>query len=773
MHAANTAQTTIDKPRPRRSRKTPLTLLHEFPQSMAKRLVEDYEIKVIPVPAKSKKAVIDDWPDKGISDPAEVEEMVSNDQNYGILTGAGSGPEGGLLIIDVDTKNGKDGSVDLKRLEEKYGTLPETWENASGSGNGARHLLFYLENPEDFEKIAYVLRDAPGLEFRGKRKQTIGPGSIHPDTGERYTFRHLRPIAKLPDKWLQMLLEHGKKDEDGPEPRGEQDGFAGDKELLLEGFRLQIYKSQSGNRSNTLNKVAYALGKNAAAFSVSQEEAKTVLSNAALEIGLEPSEVESTFYSGWSSGRLESNGLPTLEGKALSRGLCFFYKNGSYLVREGNEWVNVSHKGVAAMLGMKTEQLITHATKVFTDVWEPGKPTFLLPEGRNYEPQLNVFVKSDVLPKEGSDEDRLLLEEYLLDLVGGIEADLEYLLQWLARPYQNYLMGEDDYMNRTAVIMVGPQGSGKTTLFSLVSLLYGTQNTKLMECRGELKSDFTSKLDRTLLSMVVEFSTDGKDSSKIVEKLKPMITDSIIPIHEKNKPAREGVNHQNIILNTNHDVPMKLEDDTDRRYSVVKGCKSSKNSPKAKKIAGNGAKYAPILGHILANKEITIPLDEPWDNAARRNLMEESRPPLAVFMDELASIGPQGVYDEYASGVGYNFLKAERMHDLEHASSLSVDGLINIKLTKKDGYTYITVKLMKYLYQAFAESRGYDKAFRPSEFQRAIGEQFDGKVFKNQKTLIGNKDAWHFPLEVLPEEEKSEVKVVELDIDEEEIVVED
>src|SRR4030095_6094641 len=56
--------------------------------------------------------------------------------NVAVATGVGSG----LLVIDVDSHDGRDGEATLRMLEQHYGSLPQTVQQLTGSGG--RHLLF-------------------------------------------------------------------------------------------------------------------------------------------------------------------------------------------------------------------------------------------------------------------------------------------------------------------------------------------------------------------------------------------------------------------------------------------------------------------------------------------------------------------------------------------------------------------------------------------------------------------------------------------------------
>jgi putative DNA primase/helicase len=58
--------------------------------------------------------------------------------NIGIATGEPSG----LLVLDIDNKNGKDGDKSLRELEKQYGPLPKTLKAKTPSGGW--HYVFRM-----------------------------------------------------------------------------------------------------------------------------------------------------------------------------------------------------------------------------------------------------------------------------------------------------------------------------------------------------------------------------------------------------------------------------------------------------------------------------------------------------------------------------------------------------------------------------------------------------------------------------------------------------
>lgn len=126
--------------------------------------------------------------------------------NIGILTGGRTG----LVVLDLDPRHGGDQS--LRQLEQRFGPLPHTVEQITGSGG--KHFLF-LSNPG--AKVQSKVAIAPGLDLRADGGLIVAPPSLHA-CGNRYEWRPDRhpdntSLAHLPS-WLLNL--DPEKRNDGP-----------------------------------------------------------------------------------------------------------------------------------------------------------------------------------------------------------------------------------------------------------------------------------------------------------------------------------------------------------------------------------------------------------------------------------------------------------------------------------------------------------------------------------------------------------------------------
>ena len=130
-------------------------------------------------------------------DPAMIRDWwnIWPEANIGIVTG----PESGILALDVDGKPGEESLADFARGGSR---LPDTY--TVHTGGGGRHLYFLC--PEGTEVRNSQSRIAPGLDIRGRGGYVVAPPSLHA-SGARYEVNELS-ICPVPcPKWLLSLMQ--------------------------------------------------------------------------------------------------------------------------------------------------------------------------------------------------------------------------------------------------------------------------------------------------------------------------------------------------------------------------------------------------------------------------------------------------------------------------------------------------------------------------------------------------------------------------------------
>jgi hypothetical protein len=149
------------------------------------------------------------------TDPAKIRQEWA--QRPGARVATVSGPKSGLVIIDLDVKDGKDGPGELRRLQTIHGGLPRTLAVMTPS----RGVHFYFKAPAGVDIRNSVGEIAPGIDVRGGRADGSHGGVIplppSPGTkGGRYEWWGDYPgdFKALPEPppWLLFLMIFKKRD---------------------------------------------------------------------------------------------------------------------------------------------------------------------------------------------------------------------------------------------------------------------------------------------------------------------------------------------------------------------------------------------------------------------------------------------------------------------------------------------------------------------------------------------------------------------------------
>lgn len=126
------------------------------------------------------------------------------DAGVAVLTGPR--PDGsGLLVIDVDVKDGQPGPDSLQSAQLKLGKLPQTFRQMTPSGG----WQLFFSYPDDSDTWRNWQAWRPGIDVRGWHGIVGAPGSTDP-RGE-YKIFYDYPIASLPTAWLDALAKPTKE----------------------------------------------------------------------------------------------------------------------------------------------------------------------------------------------------------------------------------------------------------------------------------------------------------------------------------------------------------------------------------------------------------------------------------------------------------------------------------------------------------------------------------------------------------------------------------
>jgi putative DNA primase/helicase len=210
--------------------------------------------------------------------------------------------------VDDDTEDGN--AAELLDLPDTVTAI---------TGGGGKHFSFLCPASGLRNSVSKI---ADGIDIRADGGCVLLPGSIHPETGEEYRWAPGRspdeiPLAPLPDRIVaQLAMEDGSRGNKGANGRSHGTGD------ILADKADEVRRASEGTRNHTLNRVAYFLGGLIRAGTLSRADVERELRSAALDAGLEQTEIEATLRSGLDDGE-EKGPMPRQENRASRATRCF------------------------------------------------------------------------------------------------------------------------------------------------------------------------------------------------------------------------------------------------------------------------------------------------------------------------------------------------------------------------------------------------------------------------------------------------------------------
>jgi hypothetical protein len=199
-------------------------------------------------------------------------------------------------------------------------------------------------------------------------------------------------------------------------------------------------------------------------------------------------------------------------------------------------------------------------TVVRTMYW-PGQPEIFETEGKQF---VNSYHDSGIKPAATIDADgQGVVDLFLKHLENTFEEprEREIILDFMAYVYQR-----PQNRVRWGLLIWGVEGNGKTYFYNVMQYLLGTNartiNTSMIE------RPFNDWAVGSRLVGIEEIRISGTNKWRILDQLKPMISNNAIAVEPKGGTAYHAPNFSSYMMTTNHQdaVPMS---DNDRRYCVV------------------------------------------------------------------------------------------------------------------------------------------------------------------------------------------------------------
>lgn len=221
--------------------------------------------------------------------------------------------------------------------------------------------------------------------------------------------------------------------------------------------------------------------------------------------------------------------------------------------------------------------------------------------------------------------------------------DHKVITQWMA-----YVVRNAGRKVLWSPLLKGIEGDGKTAIGNMIIAAMGQENAHQIDM-DSLRSSFNAWAEGACFGMIEEVRVSGQNRHMVMDKLKPLITNSEISITRKGQDSFTALNTMNYLLLTNHEDALALSE-SDRRYGVF--FTQFTDRGQLPSVSGH---YEPLWNAIRTKPEEvrgwleSIDLSDfdpnkaPDTTQAKRQMMVNSRSEATELLAEALSIGGLGV----------------------------------------------------------------------------------------------------------------------------------
>lgn len=265
---------------------------------------------------------------------------------------------------------------------------------------------------------------------------------------------------------------------------------------------------------------------------------------------------------------------------------------------------------------------------------------------------LNSYVDSGYKPVVIDDNNKRVIDLFLTHISNVLvcEREQRILIDWLA-----YVVQNAGKRINWAILLQGAQGTGKSYFAKVLEWVLGT-NAKSLD-PSALGERFTGWAHGSVVNIVEEIRIKGDDKWRIMDRLKPFITNSMIQIEEKGRDHRTVPNFTNYLLLTNYKDALPITND-DRRFCVMYGRIQNENelfdyfggrdaaSDYFETLFGESEKHAGVLKTYLLNHKISEgfkPQGRAPDTESRQAMIQATISPEQCSVEDLINKHECGV----------------------------------------------------------------------------------------------------------------------------------
>ena len=179
---------------------------------------------------------------------------------------------------------------------------------------------------------------------------------------------------------------------------------------------------------------------------------------------------------------------------------------------------------------------------------------------------LNTYKHGGITPCEVLDEEGQYAVDLFIDHINNTFSDpieQRIILDWMA-----HLVQSPGVRLNWALLIWGIEGNGKTIFFNVMQNILGRENTKNIT-PSAVNSGYNDWAVGGLLGCIEEMRMEGANKWKILNEMKPVISNDTIGVHPKGKTAYGNApNYCSYMMTTNYKDAIPVNDN-DRRFCVL------------------------------------------------------------------------------------------------------------------------------------------------------------------------------------------------------------
>ncbi|MCG7853583.1 MAG: DUF5906 domain-containing protein, partial [Methanosarcinaceae archaeon] len=257
------------------------------------------------------------------------------------------------------------------------------------------------------------------------------------------------------------------------------------------------------------------------------------------------------------------------------------------------------------------------------------------------ETDFNLWTGFQAKRRDTMDPRTQLIIDFVKEIwAGGSDEVYDYLISWFSGLLTPCI-------NRTALAMVAPQGTGKGFFLEFMKLILRQSNVADMVGIQSITQKHNTAIQGKRVVVINEMSSTRDEFKSNFDKIKSYITDPVITIEPKGVNPYSIDNIGNYMLFTNHRDAIIVEE-SDRRYAIFE----------MSTVRINDIEYFGMLERECFNQDVadsfyTYLLDYPNkvdvrnipDTALRREMMSLSKSTPLKFLDYALDEGKEDVWD--------------------------------------------------------------------------------------------------------------------------------